>query len=897
MPKWIEIVRSRLGVVDLESERAREIVEELATQLEDVYQDARRRGLDDAEAVGAALREVPDWDEFRRSITAAVREGASRPSVRLRDGLGGGLGRDFRHAVRLLLRRPGFSALAILALALGIGANAVAFTFVTSMLFPEMPVHEPDRLIRVYGRIPDGLQHATISYPDYLDIAERVPFLDGILAEKLVPLNLGTERGNERVWGYAVSGNYFTLLGVEPVLGQLFDHEGHEPGQHPVVVLSYGFWQRAFGGDRGVIGQKVVLNGYPFTVAAVTPAGFTGTNVGLSPSVWAPVSMSEYVLAGFEILYRRNRSFLSVARLAPGVSVDEARVGLDVIAEQLAAEYPDENQGYGLNVLPESEGGIHPMMRGGFIGFSGVLATVVALVLLLACANVAGLLLSRSFQRRREVGLRLALGASRGRLVRQFLVESAVLAVLSGALGFALAFYGLRLLAAIQIPTDVPFVLPLTIDARVLAFTLVVTIATTLLVGLVPAFQGARTALVPALKDGAGLAHRRTRLRNALVASQIALSAVLLVGTGLFLRSLANAQSIDLGFDPRNTVMSSIDLGLQGYSPERGQVFFEELGERIKSLSGVESVGWANMLPFDFNINQNEIVPEGYEPPDGGGYPSVNRNVVSAGYFATMRTRLVAGRDFDARDHVDGPPVAIVNETLAEQFWPGETAVGKRLGRPGISSFEVVGVVQDGKYLTLGEDPKPFVFYPSSQRRNLDMTFVVRTRGEPAALLPEVRDVARAMDPDLPVYNVKLLEDHVQIALAPARAGAAILGSFGALALVLAAIGLYGVVAFWVSQRTHEIGIRRALGAEPSDIFKNVLRNGMLLVLPGLAVGVAASVVGARFAVSVLYGIDPLDPVAFGAALFVLAVTALVACLAPARRAVAVDPVVALRYE
>ncbi len=493
------------------------------------------------------------------------------------------------------------------------------------------------------------------------------------------------------------------------------------------------------------------------------------------------------------------------------------------------------------------------------------------------------------------MSLRLALGATPRRLVRQLLTESVLLSMIAGAAGVGIAWLSLRFFSTWKPPTDVPAYLPLSLDGRVLAFTVAVTLATGILFGLAPALHASRAGLVPALKESRGGASARSFLRNALVVGQIALSTVLLVGTGLFLRSLSNAHTIDLGFDPQGVVTASVDLGLQHYDEERGRVFFRQLSERLSALPGVESVGWANMLPFDLNINTTDVAPEGYEPPPGGGYPEVDRNVVSSGYFATMRIPIVDGRDFDASDTPDAPPVVIINETLAHRFWPGERAVGKRLGRT--KMYEVVGVVGNGKYLSLGEDPRPFLFYSREQRGDLDMTFVVRSHAEPGAVLDEIRDEIQAMDPELPVFNVGPLVDHLRIALAPARVGAFVLGSFGLLALVLASIGLYGIVAFRVAQQTFEIGIRRALGARPGDIFRSVLRNGMALVLPGLGLGLLASIAASRLAVSVLYGISPLDPVAFLAAPVLLGSTALVACLVPARRALGVDPIEALHYE
>jgi putative ABC transport system permease protein len=897
---WTELVRGRLAELDCDPARGDEVIEELADQLEDVYLEARARGLGERAATEEALSQVPDWKELATALARELRPRArSRfrrwPAWPRRESMRSGLANDVRHGLRLLAHKPGFTFLAVLALSLGIGANTVAFTFVKAMLFGSLPVREPQTLIRIYGREAAGMEYSAVSYADYLDLRERAGFLDGILLEKLAPLNLGTERGSERIWGYVVSGGYFDVLGVAPALGSFF-HEESESEKQPFAVLGYGFWKSAFGSDPGVIGETVRLNGYPFTIVAVAPESFTGSNVALAPALWAPASMTDELIPGYDLRDRRYRGFQSLARLSPGIGVEEARRRLDVIARGLEAELPDSNRGFSFSVLPESEGGVHPIMRGGLVGFSGMLVTVVVLVLVLACANVAGLLLARGFHRRKETSLRLALGATRGRLVRQLLTESVLLSLVAGVVGIGIAWGALRVFSSLRPPTDIPIFLPLSLDGRILSFTVGVTLATGILFGLAPALQASRPALVPALKEGRGGGPSgRSVLRSALVVGQIALTTVLLVGTGLFLRSLGNAHDIDLGFDPRGVVMASVDLGLQHYEDERGRVFFRQLSERLRAIPGVESVGCANMIPFDFNINTNDVAPEGYQPPPGGGYPSVDRNVVSAGYFTTMRVPLLDGRDFSETDTADSPPVVIINETLARRFWPDDRAVGKRLGRT--KMYEVVGVVGDGKYLTLGEEPRPVVFYPHSQRNDLDMTFVLRSRGEPEALLDQVREVFTSLDPDLPVYNAMPLPEHLRIALAPAQVGAALLGSFGLLALILASIGLYGIVAFRVAQQTFEIGIRRALGARPSDIVRSVLKSGMILALAGLGLGLLASAAASRLAVSLLYGTSALDPIAFAGAPLVLASSALVACLVPALRALGVDPIEALHYE
>ncbi len=638
--------------------------------------------------------------------------------------------------------------------------------------------------------MPDSFDYGSVSFADYDDFRAQTDLFSGALVDKLVPLNLGSGAGGERIWGYMVSGRYFSVLGVSPAHGRFFDYEDDgSDGQYPVAVLSHGFWQRAFGGSPTVLGETLTINGRAFEVIGIAPESFIGTAIGLFPAVWLPASMSEFVMPGFELRNRNNRSFLSLARLRPGIDIEEARSGLDVLAMQLQSEYPESNRGIGLNVLPEAEGGIHPVMRGGFIGFSGVLVIVVTLVLLLACANVAGLLLSRAAYRQREIGLRLALGATRGRLVRQLLTESLLLSLGGLSVGLVVATWCAHFLSKLGPPTDLPLSLPMALDGRVVLFALLVSLLTAILFGLLPALQSTRSNLVSSLKATGGFsATRRSRLRSGLVAGQVALSTVLLVGAGIFVRGLQSAHQVDLGFDPEGLVIASVDLDLQGYERERGLQFFDQLGERVHALPAVQSVGWVNMIPFAININQNSVAPEGFEPKADGGTPSINRNVVSSDYFDAMRIRIVSGRGFTDTDVADAPAVVTVNETLAARFWPGENAVGKRMGRPGGTMMEVVGVVEDGKYLTLGEDPTPFFFYPLKQRQSLEMTLVVRTQGEPGALLERIREEVRAMDAGLPVYDVKPMDEHLRIALVPARVGASLLGSFAFLALGLAAV-------------------------------------------------------------------------------------------------------------
>jgi len=810
-----------------------------------------------------------------------------------------GLSRDLRYAFRQLLRNPGFALAAVACLALGIGANSSTFTFANALLLKRNPqVKEPERLVRLFIHWSSGLRLGSFSYPDYLDFRNRNEVFTGLVAERLLPVHLSAGDRNEKIWGSIVSANYFSELGVEASLGRGFrPEEDQTPGAHPVVVLSHGLWERRFAAAPGVIGQTVVLNRRPFTIVGVAPQGFTGTNTGIASEIWAPITMAGQLNPDSDLNARGDHWIgFVIGRLKPGVGLAQARESLNALMANLTKEYPDTNTGKSVDVYAEAEASLHPMVRSGFAGFLRVMFAVVGLILVLACANVAGLLLARALGRRREIAIRMALGAARGRLIRQLLVESSLLSLLGGAAGLLLAVWLTRLIVSFQPTTDLPLWIDTSIDLRVLGFTFFAAVAAGILFGLAPALQTTRQGLVPSLKEGSPQGGRSTRLRNVLVVGQVALSAGLLVAAGLAVRSLQKAQSIDPGFNPDNQLVAALDLDLQGYDEAAGREFQRRLRERMSSLPGVAAVGLARDVPLQLSSSQRGTVPEGYVTPPGAANPSIDYNVVDYGYFEAMGVAILRGRAFSERDDEKAPPVLIVNEAFAKRFWPDQDPIGRRVRTAG-KNHEVVGVAKDGKYFSLGEDPKAYMYFPLAQDYHASTVMHLRSAGDPEALLGAVRREIRGLDPLLPIADLKTMHAALGFALIPARMAAGVVSAFAGIALLLAAVGLYGVIAYSVTQATRDIGIRVALGASSRDVLRMVLGGGMRLALTGLAIGLAAGVALARLMQGILYGVSASDPFSYASASLVLITAALLASFFPARRATRVDPMVALRAE
>ena len=806
---------------------------------------------------------------------------------------------DLRYGIRMLLKKPGFTLIAIISLALGIGANTAIFSLVNTAALLKLPIADPDQLVAL-NNLAENRMFPSFSYPNYKDFRDRNEVFSGLIAYRFAPLSVSYNGVNERLWCYEVTGNYFETLGVGASVGRVITTDDDvTPGAHPVTVLSYKYWQSRFGGDPGILDKNIIVNGRSYTVIGIAPRGFYGTEIITAPDLWFPMAMQAQIEVGYEWLDERDtENIILQGRLKPGVSRAQAEAALNSIASQLDREYPDSNQGKRITVA--SPGFVGSTMRGAVLGFAGLLLAVVGLVLLLACTNLANLLLARVTERRKEIAVRLALGASRFRLVRQLLTESLLLALAGGLLGLLLAFWLVDLAIAFKPPIDVPLTINLYIDQRVLLFTVALSLVTGVLFGLLPALQATKTDLVSALKDEAATSgYRRSYLKGGLIVFQVALSLVLLISGGLMLRGLQRAQTLDLGFNQQNAVEVSFDLRLQGYEPARGKEFQKLLLERVRALPGVEAAGTADLVPVDLHFSREPIYVEGQLPQRSANTPRALTSRISPGYFDAMGTRLVAGRDFTEQDDQNSVRVAIINETFARRFWPGQDPVGKRfsIGEPDAQKWQVIGVAQDGKYAGLAEDPKPFVYRPVWQSYAGATNLIVRSQTDQQKMIAALRSELQQMDSQLPMSGAKTLADHMSLPLFPARIAASVLGTFGLLALALAAIGIYGVMSYGVSRRTREIGIRMALGAEGRDVLSMVMRQGMTLAGAGVAIGLLTAFGLTRVMTSLLYGVSATDPATFIIISLLLTGVALAACYIPARRATKVDPMVALRHE
>jgi predicted permease len=821
-------------------------------------------------------------------------------------GMIGDLRQDLRYSLRMLGKNPGFTLIAVLTLALGIGANTAIFSLVNTLLLRPLPVENPDQVVR----LRTGSSHT--SFPNYRDFVEQTEVFSALFAQSSGDLNLRDGEAISRVFGQLVTGNYFPTLGVRAARGRAFGVEVESAPQsladeQRVAVISQGLWRRRFAGDPGVIGREITLNGQKFTIVGIAPEGFRGTYAfGLAPEIWVPLAMQPQLFSGPDRFQDRNRQWVEVyGRLKPGLGISEAQAAVEVVGRRLAADYPQENRGLEKTELYQVSGimafrgmSFAPAM---FI-FLGLLTVIVGLVLLIACVNVANLLLARASARQKEVAIRLALGAGRWRLIRQFLTESILLAVLGGAVGCLLTWLMIYSFRSFQPSLPVPIELGLALDYRVLFYTMVVSVLSGIIFGLAPSLHITKPDIFPLLKTEnarqGGMA-LRFRLRNLLVIAQVTISIVLLVAAGLFIRSLQRAQMVDPGFETERVLTLPLDLAPLGYSEARGRLFYDQLLGRIEQFPGVESASFAELIPLSFERTTYSVAIDGYEPPEGRSL-LIDINKVGPRYFETMRIPLVAGREFGPQDEIGAPPVVIVNETAARRFWPNANPLGQRLRFPTENGFtpyhEIVAVVKDSKYGTLGEEPRPYLYLSARQNYGSRTVMHVRTAGDPNQLRRSVRDVALELEKSL-LVEVATMPENLRLAFLPARIGAVLLGLFGFLGLILASVGIYGVISYSVSQRIGEIGIRLALGASPRSIFQLVIGQGMKLILIGIGFGIAGSLALTRLLSSLLVGVSPTDPLTFIVIVTLLVAVAVLACYLPARRAMKVDPLTALRYE
>jgi putative ABC transport system permease protein len=815
--------------------------------------------------------------------------------------------KDVRYGVRMLAKNPGVTLVAVITLALGIGANTAIFSGVSAFLMKPLSVPNPGSLVRPMELAEDRGITDEFSYPDFIDYREQSTSYTGLAAEDMLQVAINAENQNDVIWGQVVSANYFDVVEVKPILGRTFlPDEDKNVGANAVVLLSHSFWQRRLGSDPNIVGKTVSLNNRAFQVIGITPEYFVGSKFALALDFWTPISMAEDLRRNPDILKERGSHWMNViGRLKPGVSLSQASAEMNAIATRLNQAYPDNRaSSTQAQVMTEVDGRWEEL--GGVFKSGGAIAmAIVGLVLLIACANVANLMLARAAARRKEIGIRLALGANRARLIRQLLTESVLLSIAGGGLGLLLAYWVTDLMQAFIPVLEYKIVDNFfSIDSRALYFTLVISLATGLVFGLAPAWHSSNPDVVPVLKGDPEQARRGKRrafgLRNVLVVAQVALSLVVLVCGGLFIKSFRKAQTMDPGFSNDKGLIVSLSPTLVGYEEEQSRNFFKQVLERVSHLPGVEAAAYTRTLPLGDSSNSNgPILKEGETLARGSAGRNIMNTVVSPGYFRTMQIPLVDGRDFDDRDTTKTKRVIVINQRMGEMLWPGESAVGKRIfiGTDSKDPLEVVGVVKTGKYRTLAEDPKPFYYYSMDQRRPATAALVMRANVDPISLVGAVRSEVAAIDRRVPMFAVKTMDQHKTYVLWAPNMAASFSLAFGVVAILLSAVGLYSVMAYVVSQRTREVGIRMALGANRGDVMKMITRQGMRLAAVGVGIGLLLALALAKVVSALLIGISGYDVTTFVVVPVLLAAVALIACYLPARRATKVDPLVALRYE
>ncbi len=892
--RWQALFRRR----DLETEMAEEMRFHRDAQIE----ANRAAGMSESAARAAAHRQFGP----RGALEEAARE--ARGFLWFTH-----FKQDVRYGLRMLLKQKGFTLVAVLTLALGLAANMSVFGIVDVFLFqPLSGVKAPAELVVMTRDDPRNQFASTISWADYEDYRDQVPGFSALAAALFRPVHLSWPGdAADRNWVEFVSPNYFALAGTGPQLGRLFlPGEGEAVGSDPVVVLSHRYWVNRLGRDPGIVGRSVVINGQSCEVVGVAREDFSSLQWGLEPALWLPAKMVPPLIHWDPNLFQDRdwNIFRVTGRLAAGTKLAQVDAQLAAVDQRLAELHAAGTmENVVTHVVPEQRSRPDPSVSGFLPLAAAVFLALVVMILLIACANVANLLFARAVTRQREMGIRAAMGATRGRLARQLLTESLLLALLAGIAGWGLSYFIGVLMTGLAPSGDMP-VASESYSGSVwsVVFAVAVSILAGLVTGLFPALRSSRLDLAQVIKSGAmgGADRKRHALRNGLVVTQVAFCAVVLVAGGLFMRSLQQAANIELGFTPENLAMAALDLDLQGYEPERGLAFLDQLTTKIDALPGVESVAYAHVLPLSTSPGLGSVadadVPQLDESGRREGEIQAATNVVDVNFMATMETGLLQGRAFNRFDTAESPPVVIINTALAEKLWPGENPLGRRLSQPWGDPMEVIGVIPTGKYVMISEEPRPALLRPFAQAYHAPITLFVRTSHDAGRVLPDLRRVLRQLDADLPIYNAQTMAEHLRssaFGFMPMRMAATVAGAQGLIGLLLAVMGVYGVVAYSVSQRTREIGIRLALGAERGEVFRLVVRGGLNLIAMGLAIGLTIAIGLALVLAGLLVGLNPFDLPVFGGVAMGLAAVSLLACYLPARRAMAINPAITLKCE
>jgi macrolide transport system ATP-binding/permease protein len=867
-----------------------ELDEEVRTFLDMAANEKMNEGVNRNEALRAVRLQHGSLQTTKEEVRAASWESFLET-----------LWQDLRFALRTLRKSPGFSLLAIFCLTLGIGANAAVFSWMEGLLFRPYPsVAHQERLVALTGTTRGDPDPTALSWPDFADLQANCKLFDTFFVSKIMGTALSIGERPQVATGSIVSANYFTALGIHPILGRSFE-PGEDVGRsaHPVTVISYQLWRDRFGGDPRIIGQTQRMNGVLHTIVGVAPEGFYGTFVGWAMRFWVPASMEDtFEAGGYKLEDRGERWIEAYARLKPGVTLEQAQQEISAVAQHLESDYPSTNRGRSFKLWPlwktpfNNAGTLLPTL--------GIMLAVVVLVLLIACANVGNLLLVRSFARRHEITVRVAVGAGRARLLQQLLIEGLVLSALAVTGGLLIAYW-CRHLLVLLLParSGKAMYLPGEMDWRVMALSVAVCLLSTLLFALLPAVQTSKVDLAATLRsEMAGVVRGRGRssIRSGLVVVQVCFCFILLVGAGLFLQSLQRIRSDSPGFSTKNVLVTAVNLTASGYDVPRAKSFQDELLARVQALPGVQSAALARVTPLGYaTFSSAPVVVDGYQPPPDEQL-SVEFNQVGPEYFATIGIPLVSGREFTPADNETAALVAIVNETMAERFWPGKNPIGERLQLKG-NWLQIVGVAKTSKYESMRELPRPFFYVPLRQNFSVGTALNIRTQMRPEIMATALSQELKAMDPNLPLYEVISLQEQLDRSTSSQKVAVTLTGLLGGLALALAAIGLYGVMSYTASQSTRELGLRMALGARRPELFRLVMSRGLTLTMGGMILGAAAALGLTRLLGYLLYKVSPRDPLAFGLAFLVLTAASMIACFLPAWRATRVDPMIALRYE